>query len=56
MNEVSSDERSFVAENPEHDFPKLIRYKLLKKRDGEFLEAVIEGNGKVIPYRFQRLK
>lgn len=53
---TSIDERSFVAENPEHDFPKLIRYKLVQMNDGEFIEAAIEGNGKVIPYRFQRLK
>jgi hypothetical protein len=47
---------SFVAENPQHDFPKIIRYKLIRKDNADFIEASIEGNGKVIPYSFERLK
>ncbi len=47
---------SFVAENPTHDFPKLIRYQRIRKDQHEFIEAAIEGNGKVIAYLFSRLK
>lgn len=47
---------SFVAENPQHDFPKIIRYHLIRKENKDFIEASIEGNGKVIPYSFERLK
>ena len=52
----SFDETSFVAENPAHDFPKLIRYKLIKKDGKEFIEAAIEGDGKVIPYTFEKVR
>ena len=52
----SFDEISFVAENPKHDFPKLIRYKLVKKDGKEFIEAAIEGDGKVIPYNFEKVR
>jgi hypothetical protein len=48
--------QGFVAENPQHDFPKLIRYKFLRKENGEYMEASIEGNGKVIPYYFEKVK
>lgn len=41
---------SFVAENSQHDFPKLIRYHLSKRDGKDFIAASIEGNGKVIPY------
>lgn len=47
---------SFVAENPEHDFPKLIRYKWTNINQRQLIEAAIEGNGKVIPYTFEKLK
>ena len=53
---TSADDQSFVAENPHHDFPKIIRYRHRRDLDGEFLEAVIEGNGKVIPYSFRKIK
>ena len=53
---TSHDDHSFVAENPEHDFPKLIRYRYIKKDGQERIEAAIEGNGKVIPYSFIKLK
>lgn len=45
----------FLAENPEHDFPKSIRYKLIRKDSQDFIEAAIEGEGKVIPYTFLRV-
>jgi hypothetical protein len=47
---------SFVAENPLHDFPKIIRYKRVKKDDSETIEASIEGGSKVISYQYQRVK
>ena len=50
------DNRSFVAENPKHDFPKIIRYTIVRKEGHDILEASIEGNGKVIPYRFEKVK
>jgi hypothetical protein len=46
----------FLAENPEHDFPKAIRYKLTHKDNQVFIEASIEGDGKVIPYTFSKVK
>jgi hypothetical protein len=52
----SFDETGFVAENPKHDFPKLIRYKLVKMDGKEFIEAAIEGDGKVIPYNFEKVR
>ena len=48
--------QSFVAENPQHDFPKIIRYKLIRKENADVIEASIEGDGKVIPYHFDRVK
>ena len=51
-----SDEKSFIAENEKHDFPKLIRYTIVRKANGESLEAAIEGNGKVISYAFERVR
>jgi hypothetical protein len=53
---TSHNDNSFVAENPKHDFPKLIRYRYVKKDGQERIEAAIEGNGKVIPYSFIKLK
>jgi hypothetical protein len=47
---------SFVAENPEHDFPKLIRYALVRKDEHDTLEATIEGNGKTIHYIFVKVE
>lgn len=48
--------QGFVAENPQHDFPKIIRYKLIRKENADVIEASIEGDGKVIPYHFERVK
>jgi hypothetical protein len=53
---TSHDGKSFVAENPQHDFPKLIRYKFIKKDDNDVLDAAIEGDGKVIQYTFVRVQ
>jgi hypothetical protein len=53
---TASDSQSFVAENPHHDFPKIIRYRYLRKEGREMIEASIEGNGKVISYSFEKLK
>lgn len=52
----SFDASGFVSENPAHDFPKLIRYRYVKKDDKEFIEAAIEGDGKVIPYYFEKVR
>jgi hypothetical protein len=50
------DNSSFIAENPQHDFPKVIRYKYIQDETGQRLHATIEGDGKTIPYRFKKLK
>lgn len=40
--------RGFVCENPDHDFPKKIAYRLA----GDKLNATISGNGKSTDYLF----
>jgi hypothetical protein len=45
---TSIDEKSFVCENPAHDFPKKIAYY----KDGNNLKAVISGDGKEMEYLF----
>jgi hypothetical protein len=52
----SYDRDRFVAENQQHDFPKVIRYTWIRKQDKDLIEAAIEGNGKVIPYHFERVR
>jgi len=47
---------SFVAENPQHDFPKLIRYKYVRRNDADCIDAAIEGGGKVISYYYEKVK
>ena len=47
---TSIDEKSFVCENPAHDFPKKIAYY----KDGNKLRAVISGDGKETEYLFLR--
>lgn len=42
----------FVCENPQHDFPKKIEYHL----KGNQLHAAISGDGKSIPFLFERKK
>jgi hypothetical protein len=49
MTKVTAQE--FICENPEHDFPKSIAYKLV---DGT-LKATISGNGKSIDYLYKRI-
>ena len=41
---------SFVSENPDHDFPKKIVYKLIDKE----LIVTISGDGNSIPFVFQK--
>jgi len=53
---VSNDAESFTAENSLHDFPKMIKYTIVRKVNSVLLEASISGNGKVIPYTFLRIK
>jgi hypothetical protein len=50
------DDKSFIATNPTHDFPKIIRYTIVRKDNAEELHATIEGNGKVIPYTFEKIR
>ena len=47
---IESSNSGFVSSNPEHDFPKKIKYDL----DGNKLVATISGNGKEIPFHFIR--
>ncbi|MEO5600831.1 MAG: DUF6265 family protein [Cyclobacteriaceae bacterium] len=53
---TSFDAKGFVAENPRHDFPKIIRYNRVRKKNSEYIEAAIEGDGKIISYVFEKLK
>ncbi|QEC41011.1 DUF6265 family protein [Pseudobacter ginsenosidimutans] len=48
---VSLSEDHFVCENPAHDFPKRIEYKLR----GNQLQASISGDGRTIPFLFERM-
>lgn len=50
---VRFDASGFTAENPEHDFPKIIRYQLVSPTS---IRADIEGNGKIIPFVFDKVK
>lgn len=47
---VSLDDDHFVCENPDHDFPKRIEYH----RKGNQLQASVSGDGKTIPYLFEK--
>ena len=40
----------FICENPKHDFPKKIEYQL----DGSSLIVTISGEGKAVPFRFEK--
>jgi hypothetical protein len=53
---TKADSQSFVAENPQHDFPKIIRYRCSTEGSRPVIEASIEGNGKVISYSFEKVK
>ncbi|MBO9633381.1 MAG: hypothetical protein J7578_09700 [Chitinophagaceae bacterium] len=48
---VSLDEDHFVCENPAHDFPKRIEYHFKNNQ----LQAAVSGNGKTLPYLFERV-
>jgi hypothetical protein len=45
-------DKSFVCENPQHDFPKKISYTL----NGDDLIATISGDGRSVDYIFKRKK
>lgn len=47
------DETRFVAENPDHDFPKMIAY--VYEPQAHRLMATISGDGKSIPFPFERV-
>lgn len=47
---------SFTAENPLHDFPKVIRYRRYYENGNSMLKATIEGDGKTINYTFIKVK
>lgn len=49
---TSFDKSSFTAENPKHDFPKKIIYKMINGQ----LEATISGGKKSISYSFKKIK
>jgi len=44
-------QNEFTCENPEHDFPKRIKYKRKTKQ----LDVAISGNGKVVDYTFVKM-
>ena len=46
LTEINKD--GFTCENPQHDFPKKIVYK----REGENVKAIISGNGESIDFNF----
>jgi hypothetical protein len=50
---TSFDKNGFVAENPQHDFPKKISYKKIHQTE---LVATISGGNKSISYLFQKIK
>jgi len=47
---IDYDKHSFISENPSHDFPKRITYQL----EGDELTVIISGDGKSIPFVFQK--
>lgn len=53
---TSSDNTGFVAENPNHDFPKKIVYQYSSEDKQEKINAVIEGGGKSISYSFHKVE
>lgn len=48
---TSFTDTSFVAENPKHDFPTIIRYELVSQ---DTLKAVVGNGDKTIEYLFKR--
>ena len=53
---VAFDDHSFVAENPQHDFPKRITYHYFIQAGLPKLNASVEGHGRVISYQFSKLE
>lgn len=53
---TSADNNGFVAENPDHDFPKKIIYEYINRVREERINAVIEGDGKSISYSFLKVE
>jgi Domain of unknown function (DUF6265) len=47
---IEISEKEFTCENPEHDFPKRIRYQ----KDGNKIKATISGSGKSFDYLFEK--
>ena len=52
---IDYNENGFTAENPDHDFPKRIRYDRRREHGKDFIAASIEGNGKTISYLFEKV-
>jgi hypothetical protein len=50
ITELSQD--GFICENPGHDFPKKIEYRL---QDEKTIRVTISGNGKSVPFIFERI-
>jgi len=50
MTTITAD--GFVCEAPEHDFPKMITYKLT----GDTIKATISGDGKAMDFYYERMK
>lgn len=51
------DRNGFTAENPAHDFPTKIVYKLSRQPESEdLLTVTISGDSKSMVFRFQRVK
>lgn len=52
---VTLGKKNFIAENPDHDFPKTIHYKLVEREHSISIEAIIAGDGKSIVYTFEKI-
>lgn len=53
---VTIEAKAFRAENPNHDFPKAINYRLVENGQETAIDASIEGDGKTIPYHFVKVQ
>lgn len=49
---TSLDHNSFIAENPDHDFPQRITYQNVDAR----LEATVSGGSRLIRYHYRKIK
>jgi len=50
---TAADNKSFVFENPQHDYPKRIVYELVS---ADSLHAYTDGNGKRVEFGYRRVK